>query len=135
MVVKFLEQAKAALLALDPEYSTDIKDAIANLAKTLFRQDYPDKYFGEALGTGCYKEAYKVSPHCVIKFCTFDNPTEREENLYNAALDANLVTSSFLLISFSFLSLSLLLTTVMKMAFTKMNLFSPAWKSNISQLL
>lgn len=89
MVVKFLEQAKKALLALDPEYSTDIKDAIANLAKTLFRQGYPEDYFGEMLGNGSYKEAYKVSPHCVIKFCTYDNPTEEEENLYNAALNAS----------------------------------------------
>lgn len=87
MVVKFLEQAKKALLTLDPEYPTDIKDAIANLAKTLFRQDCPENYFGEMLGNGSYKEAYKVSPHCVIKFCTYDNPTEEEENLYNAAIN------------------------------------------------
>lgn len=88
MVVKFLEQAKAALLALDPEYPTDIKDAIANLAKILFRQDCPEHYFGYALGVGSYKETYKVSPHCVIKFCIYSNPTEEEENLYNAAIDA-----------------------------------------------
>ena len=88
MVVKFLEQAKAALLALDPEYSADIKDAIANLAKTLFRRGCPEDYFGRTFGGGTYKEVYKVSPHCVIKFCSFDNPSEEEERLYNAAIDA-----------------------------------------------
>lgn len=55
-----------------------------NLTEILQNGESPSRYYN-FLGSGSYKEVYKLNHDYVVKFCSVDNPTEEECKLYKIA--------------------------------------------------
>lgn len=67
-----------------------LRDTIEGIGDCLEGNIAPGDRF-DCFSCGAFKEAYRASDSIVVKFCSIDNETDKEQNLLTAAEDAGLL--------------------------------------------
>lgn len=70
--------------------AVQLRDTVEGIGNCLEMHYAPGGVF-ECFSCGAFKEAYLASDSIVVKFCSIDNETEKEQNLLAAAEDAGLL--------------------------------------------
>lgn len=70
--------------------AVQLRDTVESIGNCLEMYYAPGEVF-ECFSCGAFKEAYHASDSIVVKFCSIDNETEKEQNLLVAAEDAGLL--------------------------------------------
>lgn len=70
--------------------ATQLRDTIEGIGNCLEMHCAPGEVFN-CFSCGAFKEAYHASDSIVVKFCSTDNETKREQALLAAAKEANIL--------------------------------------------
>lgn len=89
MVEKFISELGESFAALTPnEYEAkQVRETLNTISNCLTYNVPPGDNFARCLSSGAFKEAYMASDSIIVKFCTCDNPTDKEAELLMAADD------------------------------------------------
>lgn len=70
--------------------ATQLRDTVEGIGNCLEMHCAPGEVFN-CFSCGAFKEAYHASDSIVVKFCSTDNETKREQALLTAAKEANIL--------------------------------------------
>ncbi len=86
----FMQDIERSFLQIAPPAEIiQLRDSVEGIGFCLETDEAPANQF-ECFSCGAFKEAYHASDSVVMKFCSTDNPTEKEKKLLDDALDAGL---------------------------------------------
>ena len=81
---------KSCPAASKEKEAIQLRDTVEGIGNCLEMYCAPGETF-ECFSCGAFKEAYHASDSIVVKFCSVDNETDKEQNLLTAAEDAGLL--------------------------------------------
>lgn len=93
-----------------------LRDTVEGIGNCLEMHCAPGEVFG-CFSCGAFKEAYHASDSIVVKFCSTDNETKREQALLAAAKEANILELFVPTFFISSLSICLSLNSMIQILF------------------